>query len=247
MKKQKINNTESGRSMVEMLGVLAIMGVLSVGGIAGYQYAMNKYRANTLINDLSRRAAVVSTQRVGGRQATLSEFDGETPLYPISLASYAPDTASFFALRADHVPEEVCRLVLSEKSALVSGVFQDSIRLDSAEGCLDNTSLMFVYQNELKQDASVSGDENACLESCPSGSVNPVCAAGEKRKATGKTACAQACYECLDDTCPAGTERDGCGARYDETYHSTTAYGTSCYTCTYVGVILPPINSASSL
>ena len=27
---------ESGRSMVEMLGVLAIIGVFSVGGIAGY-------------------------------------------------------------------------------------------------------------------------------------------------------------------------------------------------------------------
>ena len=37
---------ESGRSMVEMLGVLAIIGVLSVGGIAGYTTAMNKYRAN---------------------------------------------------------------------------------------------------------------------------------------------------------------------------------------------------------
>ena len=29
-------NEQSGRSMVEMLGVLAIIGVLSVGGIAGY-------------------------------------------------------------------------------------------------------------------------------------------------------------------------------------------------------------------
>ncbi len=37
---------ENGRSMVEMLGVLAIIGVLSVGGIAGYTMAMNKYRAN---------------------------------------------------------------------------------------------------------------------------------------------------------------------------------------------------------
>ena len=35
---------ESGRSMVEMLGVLAIIGVLSVGGIAGYTTAMNKHR-----------------------------------------------------------------------------------------------------------------------------------------------------------------------------------------------------------
>ena len=35
-----------GRSMVEILGVLAIVGVLSVGGIAGYSTAMNKYKMN---------------------------------------------------------------------------------------------------------------------------------------------------------------------------------------------------------
>ena len=39
-------NTQSGRSMVEMLGVLAIIGVLSVGAIAGYSKAMTKYKLN---------------------------------------------------------------------------------------------------------------------------------------------------------------------------------------------------------
>ena len=39
-------NTQSGRSMVEMLGVLAIIGVLSVGAIAGYSKAMFKYKLN---------------------------------------------------------------------------------------------------------------------------------------------------------------------------------------------------------
>ena len=37
---------EYGRSMIEMLGVLAIIGVLSVGAIAGYQKAMMKYKLN---------------------------------------------------------------------------------------------------------------------------------------------------------------------------------------------------------
>ena len=36
----------AGRSMVEMLGVLAIIGVLSVGAIAGYGKAMMKYKLN---------------------------------------------------------------------------------------------------------------------------------------------------------------------------------------------------------
>ncbi|MGN1062818.1 MAG: hypothetical protein ACI4QM_00635, partial [Alphaproteobacteria bacterium] len=35
---------ESGRTMTEMLGVLAVIGVLSIGGVAGYSYAMDKYR-----------------------------------------------------------------------------------------------------------------------------------------------------------------------------------------------------------
>ena len=39
-------NASAGRSMVEMLGVLAIIGVLSVGAIAGYSKAMMKYKLN---------------------------------------------------------------------------------------------------------------------------------------------------------------------------------------------------------
>ena len=41
-----MKNNDCGRSMIEMIGVLAIIGVLSVGGIAGYSRAMTKYRTN---------------------------------------------------------------------------------------------------------------------------------------------------------------------------------------------------------
>lgn len=50
MKKQL---NQSGRSMVEMLGVLAIIGVLSVGGIAGYSKAMEKYRTQKALDQLT--------------------------------------------------------------------------------------------------------------------------------------------------------------------------------------------------
>ncbi|MBQ8671121.1 MAG: hypothetical protein IJ525_01220 [Alphaproteobacteria bacterium] len=49
----KTYNAESGRSMIEMLGVLAIIGVLSVGGIAGYSKAMMKYRVNKTIEQIT--------------------------------------------------------------------------------------------------------------------------------------------------------------------------------------------------
>ena len=41
---------EKGRSMVEMLGVLAIIGVLSVGAMNGYAKAMEKYKLNRYVN-----------------------------------------------------------------------------------------------------------------------------------------------------------------------------------------------------
>ena len=44
---------ETGRSMVEMLGVLAIIGVLSVGGIAGYSKAMFKHKINKTIDQVT--------------------------------------------------------------------------------------------------------------------------------------------------------------------------------------------------
>ena len=49
---------ESGRSMVEMLGVLAIIGVLSVGGIAGYSLGMRKHRVNQIADTASKYALV---------------------------------------------------------------------------------------------------------------------------------------------------------------------------------------------
>lgn len=51
MNKNVKNRQCSGRSMIEMLGVLAIIGVLSVGGIAGYSKAMQKWRTNKIIAD----------------------------------------------------------------------------------------------------------------------------------------------------------------------------------------------------
>ncbi len=47
-----IHSNESGRSMVEMLGVLAIVGVLSVGGIAGYSQAMSKFKVTKAMDQV---------------------------------------------------------------------------------------------------------------------------------------------------------------------------------------------------
>lgn len=52
MKNHYIKTILSGRSMIEMLGVLAIVGILSAGGIAGYSMAMQSYKTKALIEKI---------------------------------------------------------------------------------------------------------------------------------------------------------------------------------------------------
>lgn len=49
---------ETGRSMVEMIAVIAIMGILSLGGIAGYTLATNRYQANRVLDVAGKLAGL---------------------------------------------------------------------------------------------------------------------------------------------------------------------------------------------
>lgn len=49
--------TQTGRSMVEILGVLAIIGVLSVGALTGYSAAMEKNKVNAIVDEMSHIVA----------------------------------------------------------------------------------------------------------------------------------------------------------------------------------------------
>ena len=79
-------NAQSGRSMIEMLGVLAIIGVLSVGGIAGYSKAMMKYRINKTIEQITLIAGNVRTFF-----APQGNYEGLDNLFVLKKAKLFPD------------------------------------------------------------------------------------------------------------------------------------------------------------
>ena len=71
------SKSQNGRSMVEMLGVLAIVGVLSVGGVYGYGVAMKKHKANELLHQASMLATTISAQAMtndGKLPETITSF-----------------------------------------------------------------------------------------------------------------------------------------------------------------------------
>ena len=73
------NNTEeAGRSMVEMLGVLAIVGVLSIGGIVGYTKAMAKYKLDKTLNQISM--IITSVHTTFGNQHSYAGLTASTAI-----------------------------------------------------------------------------------------------------------------------------------------------------------------------
>ncbi len=85
---------QKGRSMVEMLGVLAIIGVLSVGGISGYSKAMAKFKLTKAQDQMSmilmniRTAFATSSSYEGLNNGTAISF-GIAPneMFNVSAAS----------------------------------------------------------------------------------------------------------------------------------------------------------------
>ena len=61
--------------MVEMLGVLAIVGVLSVGGIAGYSQAMSKFKVTKAMDQV--QTIITNIRTLYASQRKYSEFDAK--------------------------------------------------------------------------------------------------------------------------------------------------------------------------
>ena len=108
---------EIGRSMIEILGVLAIVGVLSVGAVAGYRYAMDKYRANDIVYEVNMRATDVwhrfqdKPLPALGDATAFSEWNNTTQTgYPITISPF-PDVA--FKIGVQNVSSRVCKNVMT--------------------------------------------------------------------------------------------------------------------------------------
>lgn len=137
MLSQKID--EAGRSMIEMLGVLAIVGVLSVGGIAGYSKAMAKNKniklidqINTLsmnirtlfspqrnykgldietIVNLGGAANMQNASANGSSMTLIHAWGGKIAVETVTQKKAGDDQA--FLIFADNIPQETCMAIVT--------------------------------------------------------------------------------------------------------------------------------------
>ena len=127
-----INHSQiSGRSMIEMIGVLTIIGVLSAGGIVSYSKAMRRHRLNETISQIAVMATNVrsfygntdnyesfnaqtaikyniATERmIGTDNALVNEYKGDIIISLGKAGRNGPDNTAFI-LTYTNLPVEAC-------------------------------------------------------------------------------------------------------------------------------------------
>ena len=97
------DGVQCGRSMIEMLGVLAIIAVLSVGGIAGYGKAMEKFKITKAVGDyailiqgLVEHLSDFRKLNAGGNVYGIAE--------PVQALGLVPDNWIIIQKRDEHQP-----------------------------------------------------------------------------------------------------------------------------------------------
>ena len=169
MKNNTSDYKETGRSMAEMLGVLAIMGILSATGITGYHYAMNSLQANTILNELNKRVHTCVAQLVlmNKTECSLSEYpDKIEDEYQVSTTGHNnnPDA---FEIHLSDIPKRICQHIKSKGFPLAGKI--------EPENCGNINQMKFVFNTDLNgkecqadSDCTVCGHcvQGLCTETC---------------------------------------------------------------------------------
>ncbi|MBQ9739051.1 MAG: hypothetical protein IJV75_06060 [Alphaproteobacteria bacterium] len=209
---------ESGRSMVEMLGTLAIIGVLSIGGIAGYKYGMDKYKANQTVNDVMLMGVDIITQLSQNRDTpTLSSDWGTktTAGYDFTVVQN-PEDATQYGIQITGVPASICKQVgdgLKQTVAVYVGNedYNSDTETDPCDESDSNTMEFYfetAFYEECKTDSDCQTDQ-FCLNGLCNFKQDIVVTGGITDKSCSTTADCQPCGYCINQKCGYDTAENG--------------------------------------
>ena len=244
-KKNRIKtHSQSGCSMIEMLGVLAIIAVLSIGGIVGFRLAMNYYQANQIAHEMNmmRTDAQIKIAQ-GTEKLTLgSPYDSGNIQFndygtvfdclDMETETSAPDkvvscaVANAYYIELKEISEGVCKPLanLIDKMDNEVAFYINGKSVDVTEGekgvCSEGLNTLKVIFGADSDSNAVKCDTDAECESLES---TPFC--DETR---------HICVQCTaDDDCPYNT--DYCEDNVCKTCENGVWNGENCVECTADG------------
>lgn len=143
-----------GRSMVETLGVLAIIGVLSIAAIAGYTMAMIFLRSNTIVNEVCKMAVIGKAEKINGGALNLTEFRDDSGAISINgfwgVEAFDNGDGSF-SLIVSNVEQKICQRI--QQMGIPDAT---EILFNEDDACHEgeNNSIEFIFDALMGQDGN---------------------------------------------------------------------------------------------
>ena len=225
---------ESGRSLTEMMGTLAIMGILAIAGTWMYNTAMDKLKANTLVNEAQKRAVVVAGQIgfQGRTNPTLGEFTDNTFAGgTFSTNVITEGLYQQFGIQVSGVPKRVCQNILNSigEGSPIRRLTAMGTPTAPMANCAETNTFLMIYNNDM---SSSGNDPEYVSGACGCQTVCGVCAiqngqevcSGEcptnSNQCTKNSDCAGECVGCV---IPSGQSTGTCQACQRVEYLESTA------------------------
>ena len=245
---KRYSTQHSGRTLLEMLAVLAIIGVLSITALVGFTYAMNKHRANETIYDVMLRGTNVPMideyyfKKDVGHEFRFPGLPGNGKrgtYYPMTTVK---DKGTSYYVEATGVTYRVCELILKMNPTDIDQiVVNNSVYTGDSDICgnADGLAMKFCFGT----DGTICNGTGHGGSSGGSGGTSGGSESGSGSGEIGTTcdpACGS-CEQCVDGTCevlpcsitscpegqqPTGTDDCGCIIGCED-----KCPGLSCGTC----------------
>lgn len=190
-------NNQSGRSMTEMIGVLILVGILSMGALGGYGWAMDKYRSNTLSQEVLQRAADIKNQLDRRRREfDLKKFETTSAIgYHIDLEPGTPKTENnktIVGIQVDKVPGRICKMTFDSNIGLFDirvgdNLYPQKTDINTSDVCskAENT-IIFYLDDTWKYDRNKPTEKET---------TTLVCNGGQTCTSTTECSTGETCYD----------------------------------------------------
>ena len=206
---------EAGRSMIEMLAVLVIVGILSITALAGLMSAWAKHKANLIVHDVVLMAVDLIQDHALG-----SDFIPEADVL------YTIDTYDkSFTVTAKNISKRVCKKLLDMNVSPFSDIYIN----DGNETCGNENDIHFVPSKENLGDVVPCGEKpcvhGRCINNtcqCEDGWIGTYCHLLENGRCGDGTVCdaGEICVNNQCQTCNKEWQTAFC-SRYDATGQCT--------------------------
>ncbi len=218
-----------------MLGVLVIVGVLSVAALFGFTYAMNKYKANETIHDVMLRASNVPMIdeyyqiRPTNYAFKFPDLQDELSSMGYTMKTLKTDEFGYvYKVEAPSVPRRICSLILqmeptdideirigTEKILYTAG--HSELCEEYKDSSTESTMMTFYFERGCETNADCSKCQECYQGRCKANYDLPGC--GEPVECNGDDDCPDGLC-CRDGSCTTNCGIETCDPPCDE-----------CHTC----------------